>query len=109
MSDLKVMYDSLNNAHDVLVSLMAEFDSLRGRVSADDSIWGHPAVSSAMDEFSGNMDYHRRQLKDKLKSCDDKVTATVASWQKADTELGKTLEDSRSQAHLRIKTGPGPR
>lgn len=62
MSDLKVDDDRLEDSLGTMRGLKHAFDDVEKRNDETRDAWGHDGVRSAMEEFSGNMDYNSRKL-----------------------------------------------
>ncbi len=95
MGDLQVDYHNLEASERTLRSLKSEFDGLKTRVGDLPGGWGHGDVSSAMHEFSHNMDYHRRKLTERIAECGDKVSNTLETFRASDAELAKSFDRER--------------
>ena len=96
MSDLRVDYYALEDSERALSSLKSEFDGIEKRHSESSHIYGHDGVKDAMGEFSGNMDYNRRKLSEKIQTVGEKVSNTLETFRSADAELAKSFDESRS-------------
>ncbi len=49
-----------------------------------------------MGEFSGNMDYSRRKLSEKIQTVGEKVSNTLEAFRSADAELAKSFDEAGS-------------
>jgi uncharacterized protein YukE len=96
MSDLKVDYAALEDSVQTLSQLKSEFDGIEGRTDDTGDIWGHDAVKSAMDEFSGNMDYNRRKLTEEIEATGAKMQNTLETFRDVDAKLAESFDKERT-------------
>jgi len=96
MSDLKVDYFALEDSVQTLSQLKSEFDGIEGRTGDTGDIWGHDAVKSAMDEFSGNMDYNRRKLTEEIEATGAKMQNTLETFRDVDAKLAESFDKERT-------------
>lgn len=95
MSDLKVDYDDLEYSHHTLKALQSEFDALKDRADDTGGLWGHDEVRSAMGEFSGNWDYHRRKLSEQIGEVGEKVDSTLETFRTSDENLARSFDKEK--------------
>ncbi|MCL3818770.1 hypothetical protein [Aeromicrobium wangtongii] len=95
-ADLKVDYYRLEDSERVLATLKSEFDGIEDNTSGSVDVWSHPRVRDAMDEFSGNMDYNRKKLSEKIKDCGEKISATLETFREADQDLADSFDEERA-------------
>ena len=93
--DLKVDYYRLEDSESVLSTLKSEFDNIEDNTSDSVDVWSHDKVRDAMDEFSGNMDYNRKKLSQKIEECKDKITTTLTTFRDADQDLADSFDEER--------------
>lgn len=93
--DLKVDYYRLEDSERVLKTLKSEFDNIEGNTSDSVDVWSHDKVRDAMDEFSGNMDYNRKKLSQKIEECTEKITTTLTTFRDADQDLADSFDKER--------------
>lgn len=91
MTDLVVDYNLLNQAESSLSGLHGEFSEIRGQQHAYFSAWGSDVIASAMNDFAGNWDYHRKKLLDSMESLSKMVDQCKSSFAQADTDLSNAL------------------
>jgi len=89
MSDVRVDYATREARERPLRQLKSECDNLEARVGDRPGGGGQGDVSSAMREFSGNMDHHRRKLTEKIAECGDKVSTTLETSRASDEGLAR--------------------
>ncbi len=97
MSDLKVDYYALEDSVKTLSNLKSEFDGIESRAHDTGGIWGHDAVKSAMDEFSGNMDYNRRKLTEEIGATGEKMQSTLDTFRDVDAKLAESFDKERTK------------
>lgn len=97
-ADLKVDYYRLEDSARVLASLKSDFDGIEGSTSGSKDVWSHGSVADAMDEFSGNMDYNRKKLSEKMKNCHDKIETTLTTFRDADQDLADSFDKERADS-----------
>jgi len=90
-SQLKVDYALLDSTERSLSSLLSEFENIQTQESAYDGAMGSGDVVSAMHEFSGNWDDHRKNLISSMQALGKMVHETKAQFQKTDDDLCKAL------------------
>lgn len=93
--DLKVDYYRLEDSEKVLTDLKAEFDNIEDNTSGSTDVWSHDKVRDAMDEFSGNMDYNRKKLSQKISECGDKIATTLQTFRDADQDLADSFDKEK--------------
>lgn len=93
MTDLRVDYLLLEMAEKDLRDLKWEFDGIEDRRDETEDLWGHRGVRDAMDDFAGNMDRSREKLSESLKSCGEKISATLEAFRETEDELVKSWEE----------------
>jgi uncharacterized protein YukE len=91
MADLVVDYNLLDQVESTLSGLRSEFSDIQAQQHAYVSAWGSGAIASAMDDFAGNWDYHRKELLDSMESLGEMVGQCKSSFAKADTDLANSL------------------
>lgn len=94
-ADLKVDYYRLEESERVLATLKSDFDGIEGSTSGSLDVWSHDKVRDAMNEFSGNMDYNRKKLSEKMQHCGEKIRATLDTFRDADQELADSFDEER--------------
>jgi uncharacterized protein YukE len=95
-ADLKVDYYRLEDSERVLSTLKSEFDGIEDSTSGSLDIWSHDKVRDAMNEFSGNMDYNRKKLSQKITDCGEKISTTLQTFREADQELADSFDEERA-------------
>lgn len=91
MADLVVDYSLLEQVESTLSGLHREFSDIQGQQHAYASAWGSGAIASAMGDFAGNWDYHRKKLLESLESLGAMVGKCKSSFATADTDLSNAL------------------
>jgi hypothetical protein len=91
MADLAVDYNLLDRTESTLSGLRSEFSNIQAQQHAYFSAWGADAIASAMDDFAGNWDYHRKKLLDSMESLGEMVGQCKSSFTKTDTDLSNAL------------------
>lgn len=91
MADLKVDYQLLGSIEHSLSSLLSEFQNIQVQTSAYDGALGSGDVASAMDNFAGNWNDHRKSLISSMQALGKMVSETRQQFQKADNKLKSTL------------------
>jgi len=96
---LIVDFTTLEDSSKTLSTLHDEFKSIKGHVNGLDDHWGYGRIKDAMHEFSGNWDYRRELLTEKIEETGKKVDTTIDAFRKADqklyNELMKSYEDKK--------------
>jgi uncharacterized protein YukE len=95
-ADLKVDYYRLEDSERVLQTLKNEFDNIESNTSDSLDVWSHDKVRDAMDEFSGNMDYNRKKLSQKITDCGEKISTTLQTFRDADQDLADSFDKERA-------------
>jgi uncharacterized protein YukE len=93
--DLKVDYYRLEDSYKVLDELKKEFDGIERTTSGSTDVWSHDKVRDAMDEFSGNMDYNRKKLSEKIKNTREKIKSTLDTFRDADQDLADSFDEEK--------------
>lgn len=96
---LKVDYDLLHDSEQTLAYLKSEFDGLKGRTSDLRSALGNDDLYSAMEEFSGNMDYNRGKLTEEMKTVGEKFGGVIEAFTEADRELAEELRKAAEKSN----------
>lgn len=91
MADLVVDYNLLGQVESTLRGLHGEFSDIQAQQRAYFSAWGSDAIASAMNDFAGNWDYHRKKLLDAMESLGTMVGQCKSSFGEADTDLSNEL------------------
>lgn len=91
MADLVVDYNLLDQVESTLSGLHGEFSDIQAQQHSYFSAWGSDAIASAMDDFAGNWDYHRKKMLDSMESLGKMVGQCKLSFSKADTDLSNEL------------------
>lgn len=94
-ADLKVDYYRLEDSERVLTTLKSEFDGIEDNTSGSLDVWSHDKVRDAMNEFSGNMDYNRKKLSQKISECGEKISTTLQTFRDADQDLADSFDAER--------------
>lgn len=94
-ADLKVDYYRLEDSERVLASLKSSFDDIESSTSGSLDVWSHDKVRDAMNEFSGNMDYNRKKLSQKIEDCRGKIETTLTTFKDADQDLADSFDQER--------------
>lgn len=91
MSDLKVDYELLSSTEKTLASLVGDFQNLESSTGDYDSALGSPDVQSAMGNFAGNWDYHRKQIVTSMQTLGKMVAAAKTHFQNRDASLAASV------------------
>jgi hypothetical protein len=91
MADLIVDYQLLDQTEGSLGSLAAEFQKLQALAKGYDGGLGSGDIASAMDDFAGNWDYHRKRLVGSMHALGQLVHETKHGFQDADQKLASSL------------------
>lgn len=102
MSDLTVDGDLLKKSSKALKKIQYEFEHTEKHQKDLRGIWGSGQITSAMDAFADNWDYHRKQLLEAIKS----VGELTEECHKAFRELDHELEKS-TKGKTKARTGTG--
>jgi hypothetical protein len=93
MSNLKVDYQLLESIHSTIGGLVSEFDNMNsssGYSSYDGSL-GSGDIAGAMGDFTGNWNYHRKQIVGSMNNLDQLVTQSIKHFQETDKSLKNEL------------------
>lgn len=91
MSDLVVDYNLLDQTERSLSRLHSEFSNIKAQDRTYFRAWGSADIASAMEEFAGNWDHHRRKLLDSMQALGQMVSQSKSSFAKADSDLSTAL------------------
>jgi hypothetical protein len=91
VADLIVDYQLLDETERSLSSLTSEFNNIEAQTGSYDGAMGSGDIAGAMGNFSGNWDYHRKQLVGSMEALGKMVSATKQEFQKADCQLAASL------------------
>jgi hypothetical protein len=91
MADLKVDYQLLDSIERNLTSLVSQFQNIEVQTGSYDAAFGSSDITSAMGNFAGNWDYHRKQMISSMESLGQMVTATKKHFQDTDDKLKASL------------------
>ena len=105
MSDLEVDYDLLHDSEQTLAYLKSEFDGLKNRTGDLKSALRQHDLESAMDEFSGNMDYNKGKLSEEMQTVGKQFHDTLQAFADADKKLADELKKA-SESNGNSARGP---
>jgi len=91
MADLVVDYNLLGQTESSLNGLTREFTDIKAQEHAYFGDWGSGDIASAMDDFAGNWDYHRKKLLGSMQSLATMVKQCQSGFCKADTTLASDI------------------
>jgi hypothetical protein len=91
MADLKVDYALLDQSEVSLSGLVSEFEHIKAQESSYDGAMGSGDIASAMDDFAGNWDYHRKKLVGSLHALGSMINQTKQSFDDTDAKLQTSL------------------
>jgi len=91
MADLVVDYNLLDKAQTALTGLAREFSNIKSQERAYDGDWGSPRIQSAMADFAGNWDDHRKNLLQKINTLGQHTQESKKGFQGTDTKLKSQL------------------
>lgn len=91
VADLKVDYQLLSSIERRLTSLQGEFQNIQAQTSGYDGAMGSGDVASAMNNFSGNWNDHRKDLLNSIETLGKMVSETIAKFQQTDNKLKSSL------------------
>jgi hypothetical protein len=109
MSDLKVDFATLEQAHSTAEALRREFDGLPHRYDQYAGSYGRDDIRGAMHSFATNWDYHRKILSEKIGEVGEKVESCLEAFRKADAKLASELEKATHESHGSSERPGGPR
>jgi uncharacterized protein YukE len=89
--DLKVDYNLLDQSEKALSSLVSEFQNIKAQESAYDGAMGSGDVASAMGDFAGNWDIHRKKLVDKMQHTGELIHQSKQAFSDTDGKLACSL------------------
>ncbi|MFB6958159.1 hypothetical protein ACFCYB_14190 [Streptomyces sp. NPDC056309] len=92
MSDLIVDDDLLKKSAKALKKIQYEFEHTEKHQKDLRGIWGSSQITSAMDAFADNWDYHRKQLLEALKSVGGLTEECHKAFRDLDYELEKSTK-----------------
>jgi hypothetical protein len=91
MADLKVDYQLLDSIESNLSNLVSQFENIETDTSSYDGAMGSGDIVGAMGSFSGNWDYHRKQMLSSMQNLGTMVSQTKQHFQDTDTKLAASL------------------
>jgi hypothetical protein len=91
VADLIVDYQLLDTTESSLGSLSKEFQGLQALEKGYDGAIGSGDIASAMDDFAGNWDYHKKRLVGSMQALGTMVHQTKQTFQDTDSKLKSTL------------------
>lgn len=91
MADLKVDYQLLDSIERNLSNLISQFQNIQAQTGGYDGAMGSGDIAGAMGGFSGNWDYHRKQLVGSMQSLGQMVSETKKHFQDTDNRLKASL------------------
>ncbi|MEU6009111.1 hypothetical protein [Streptomyces sp. NPDC047453] len=102
MSDLTVDGDLLKKSAKALKKIQYEFEHTEKHQKDLRGIWGSGQITSAMDGFADNWDYHRKQLLEAVKSVGELTDECHKAFKDLDRELEKATKGKN-----KARTGTG--
>jgi len=97
VSDLQIDFASLEAMNRSLIAVAGRFEELTGQTTAEPRIWGGSHVRSAMEEFAGNWESHRRKLTEDARKLGEHCAVAVEVFRGVDSGLARSVQ------------GPSPR
>ncbi|MGH3166374.1 MAG: hypothetical protein ACRDN0_10835 [Trebonia sp.] len=91
MADLKVDYQLLDSIERNLSNLVSQFEHIETQTASYDGALGSGDIAGAMGNFSGNWDYHRKQMVSSMQALGQMVSSTKQHFQDTDTKLASSL------------------